>query len=498
MVRTKGKIKNKKSQSTLLDNKYNQLVRKMSIRSFEVSITECFHRYESEFIEEVFSYMKNIYYNIDKKECEQYLDPMYFMELLNYIQEYFILAGTGRKHVYEENDFIRTQFVTKLKENNVKFELLIYTSKVGFLYENISLYPDEVDFMYADVAKLITDAIFLYSQYITTYTCKFKNSEILSFVFDENHINIKYSSYPMLLKENIDLVNSSLDKGSVNPEKETKYISKITTQIHIAYSNFITRDIDSDYYAEYQGHLHIDCKYQLPFYNENVFILNKKELLKIPNDRLYATHSSGIRFEFINKEHNIDFIDMKESEKHINFNVHIINRGGMSVSLTNDELHEHYTSKKISITSNIIKIPYIIYKDNLYETTTLLEKQGTVQCLGFYPAGKENEFSLDFFIRMRNILLTCLYLAYYNPLLFKKEVTLHNRIIDKRTGYTRNSGFRIAHLKKLPTDYKASEEAVKNAKKEGFDSIPEGYTFVKASHLKSENEPDKKVIKLDI
>ena len=66
---------------------------------------------------------------------------------------------------------------------------------------------------------------------------------------------------------------------------------------------------------------------------------------------------------------------------------------------------------------------------------------------------------------------------------------------NKASGYNRSSGFRVAHLRKLPVGEKASEEAKRNAKKDGFDNIPEGYTYVRESYSVNDKE-NKKIVKI--
>ena len=90
----------------------------------------------------------------------------------------------------------------------------------------------------------------------------------------------------------------------------------------------------------------------------------------------------------------------------------------------------------------------------------------------------------SFYINSFKVVYNCLYSAFCDLKLFKDIFSFHNRAKGShKGGYTRNSGFRVAHTRRLPIGAKASAESLANAKKEGFYFIPEGHTFVKASSI---------------
>lgn len=497
--------KNKtKSKDTSLDEKYNLIIRKISILPMQSIISEICSKYEEEFVFEVLNYMKDIYYTMDKEYCDGLVDQMYFMDMINYTEELFILAFSKKINVVDEISYFRKKFVSKLKENGIKFELFIYASKVGVLYENIKLYPKNLDFLYVEIVKSITDILFLFAQYITTYNCPFKNYEIDAFDFnDDGHVDIKYTKMPMLMLEHINIVNKYLNHETRFSDKYEVYVDKMSKQIHRAYANFMSRDIDKEYYDEFVGYLNLDKPYDFQLFDENKFILNDTEIMKIPYNRMYAIPSTGIRFEFLDKEKCVEHIDMKEGKEHINFNVYVNNTGGMSTCrLLSSEIgqvdmigsgEESSLVKKEVIKSKIIKISFFIEKAELDKADTLEKKLETLRCVGYMP-NLEN-FSCLFFENIRMVIFGCIYAAYYNPNVFNNELKLFHKTNNKKDGYTRQSGYRVEHLKKLPDGQHASSQAIAFGKQLGFD-VPEGYTFVRASNLEEKEKSNKKVVKI--
>ena len=445
--------------------------------------------------------IKDIFYTLDKREAEGLVYDRYFMDILNITEEIFMLLYSERKDISEETNFYRKKIVDLYRTENLKYELYIYLNKVCFLLEQPALYGDDhIAILYGGAAKAVTDFLFAFFQYSSTYVLKYKNKKVHSFVEKEGHVEIKYEKGQLMPTEIVESLYGSIMNGEYLNEKQNKAIVTVNQSINRIYANFLSKFTNEEFYEEYKGFVVFEKQYTLPIINTEKEVPIGK-LISMPENRRYIFPSSGVRFEFLNKRTNIDYIDIVESKNIVSVNVYVINNGGINIIknyVNTDNTPEdniNYSNRDINsrerITSKVIKFPFYIKKDELKRATDEDSLYKSINVLGYMPAS--SGATEDFFYDLFKLILNCLYSSYYDLNIFKSIIKMSNKSKGYSGGEHKSNTFRIAHIRRLPEGQKASKETLLNAKKQGFENIPEGYTFVRA-HI--ENEPHKKIVKV--
>ena len=287
-------------------------------------------------------------------------------------------------------------------------------------------------------------------------------------------------------------------------EKQVAAIELVNASIHRIYSNYMSKDIHPEFFEETKGFIGLNKIYELPIVHDKEKMIPFDKLVNIPNGRKYAFSKAGVRFEFLNKEQNIDYIDMIETKDSISLNVYVINNGGFYITskvYSGAEWMVNAPNKKLGrndireVDTKLIRIPFYIRKEDLSSANTYEDMMRAVSSVGYSLVPDDNVI-VHFMVGVMTLILCCIYSAYYDLNIFKSSLRLYNKSESHKSGYNRTSGFRVAHLKRLPVGSKASEEAKQNAKKEGFDVIPDGYTFVRASYATNPDNEVKKIIKI--
>lgn len=486
------------------DEKLNLIMRRVHGRSLNILGEECLKNFTSNTIMEVINEMKNVFYEMDKREVSGFINDYYFMELLNYTEEMFMLMYSGKVNISQEMEFYRKKVVELHKKYNIRFEMYIYVNKIGVLFENYKLYPSNKGSYYSLVAKAITDLMFVFYQYASTYVLKIKNKKMKEFVKKGDNIEIKYDNANLISPEILDSTYTAIMNRLPVGEKQMAAIESVNASLHKIYSNYMSKDIHPDFFEETKGFIGLNKIYELPIVHDKEKMISFDDLVNIPNGRKYAFSKAGVRFEFLNKEQNIDYIDMIETKDSISLNVYIINNGGFYITnkvYSGAEWMINASNKKLGrndikdVDTKLIRIPFYIKKEDLSNATTYEDMIRAVNSVGYSPV-PDDDIAIHFMMSLIILILCCIYSAYYDLNIFKSSLRLYNKSTSNKLGYNRTSGFRVAHLKRLPVGSRASEEAKQNAKKEGFDVIPDGYTFVRASYATNSENEAKKIIKI--
>lgn len=500
MAKKSKKATNKEKS---IDDKLNLAMRLLHGSAVNTMGSHCVNSFSESLVMGVISEIKNIYYTMDKKEVEGLVYEGYFMELLNIVEEILFLIYSGNENISEEVQYFKKKIIDMYKAEDLKYELYIYLNKVCFLLENPLLYGETTKGrIYGNVAKIITDILFCFFLYATTFVLKHKNKKMNCFIEKDGHIEIKYENGQLLPNEIVESLYESMKTNSTLTDKQHKSFQIVFESMHRIYSNYLGRFIDDEFYEEDKGYLDVKKEYTFPIINTEREISIEK-LSQIPFNRKYAFSSSGIRFEFTNKKESIDHIDIVEKPDMFNINVFVINSGGINVVKNYVNIDDEWGARKEllknrkdinseeKVNSKIIRLPLYINKEKLKNAKDFDSIIKSFCILGYRPKPSQNtdKFYADIF----RVVLNCLYSALYDLHIFKNTFTMYNKVASNKGGYQRNSGFRVAHIRKLPKGQKISAESIQNAKKEGFVDIPEGYTFVKASIT---NETDKKVVKI--
>lgn len=493
------KKKKKLTKNRNYDDMVNRIIRLFSMKMTNVSASQCVNICSATTIEKIFTNLKDKFYVLDKREVEGLIDDTYFLEIFNYVEEIFMMIYSDKENLPECIEFYKNKIVKMHKENDIHYELFIYMSKVCFLLESEGETAIE-----RKVSSLITDALFAFYQSILTYVHKFKNYKMKEFYEKDNRVYLKYDKVKAFPEELISLIYSNLKNDILLTDKQQKLLVTYMEDLNRVYSNFSGRHINPEFYEEMRGHLSLESDYEVPLVDELERYVSIEKILDLPNGRKYAFPNSSVRFEFLNKKKCVELIDMKESKDMICFNVFIRNKGDITIKKVvndtefwGDDPSRYKKALKTlpdeKVTTSKLKLPFYIKKKDLGTINALKDIPKIVNVIGYLPI--EGNYSEILYKKLVVLVLACLYCAYCDLNLFKDEVKLYNRASDKTLGYNRSSGFRVAHLRKLPVGEKASEDAKRNARKDGFNDIPEGYTYVRETYSIKDNE-NKKIIKI--
>lgn len=347
----------------------------------------------------------------------------------------------------------------------------------------------------------------IFSLYILSFKMKFKNYYIEELKKDNDKYTLVYSKKQLLTnKEIADIL--AIDK--IRPHEQAQYYTKILINIQ---NITVTYGIKNENLKE---HLLSDI-YQLcfkskslefPFENKDSNnLLDLDDLAILPSNRKYGIFSKGIRFDFKDKSSGIDYLDMIETPTDVSFTINLKNYKEMYFLSNTDAVQyiqeivkykEEYNDDTTEILNkylkpiNQAKITLNISKDDLTAATNFTEISKSFNSVGI-SINKDSKESTGAYVNFIYISLICMYIAYYDHKLFSSSFTFKNINENERSSYKKIDSYRVAHLRKLPTGYKKSKEASLLAKKAGFDTIPEGYTFVEEHKA---NTGSKKIIKI--
>lgn len=506
----KNKKRVDKSKSKKGDDKVNLIIRLNQGENTNIFINECIKSYPLSLIKNIINQIKDVYYRMDKREVDGLVDESYFMVIFNYVEELFLTIDIDKNIDFvERSTYYRKKIVEFHKDNDIKWELFIYINKVSVLLENPRLYENEKYNTERDlkIVKAITDVLYCFYMYCFTYVEKVKNKKFKCFRKEDSHVVLEYENRIFAEPELLQGTYYAMSNRIPVTEKQYKCTASIIAEIDRIYANFVSQKINADYYKEVQGFLTHKGETKLPIVYDESKMLSEDLLNKIPFGRKYAFSSAGVRFNFLNKDDGVDYIDMVESKDSISLNVYLINDGNFYTTKRDVNGLDWVESEEIKaamdksfkkpiaekVTGKRIKIPFYMQKDSIKETDTIYDKLAYLSPIGYVP-DKSDSKSLELFTGLAKLVLCCIYCAYYDLNVFKGILNIGGRERKNNENALprhRASSFRVAHLRKLPVGRKASAESLANAKKEGFDYIEEGYTFVRAF---VPNENEKKVI----
>lgn len=490
MSKKRKKVKSKNIEKEI-DLKFNYCMKEAYKFLLTYFIVQLYSLPNKDEISEAINAIEDVYYKIDKREVEGMINEYYFMEILNYISDFLTVANISisKKDTEKLNkafDFYAEKISNILKDNDLGYELYIFSNKTCLLLCNPKLYNEEQK-KHLITIKALTDVIFAYIQYVSIRVLKIKNNEIIEFAEKNEKIVIKYGKNRAFSNNLVMSIYESLATCTEKSVCKNELVIKTCKSLDKIYSDFLSRNIDKEFHSELSGYLYFTKKYNIPIVTTSKVV--KDDLLKLPNDRKYSYSSVGIRFVFLDENSSVEYIDMIEKKDVINFNVFLKNEGGLFMSDYGDT---ELSDKSKEIIAPKFRLPFLVYKKYLAEANDVKDLIDNVSSIG-YSIGND-DISINQSIAIRLLVLNCLYCAYYDYNMFNNSIRISERnIYSKKGDSSRKSGFRVGYIRKLPLGSNMSDMAKENARKEGFTSIPEGYTFVKSTYIGND---DKKIIKI--
>lgn len=486
MAKKKKKDNKKKSQS------FSQTIRNFTLFLIKRRVYESNKTLKENEIFELTSILKEWYLDINGEFVLNYVDYLSFCNLIDYVNDIYMIAKNTSEHDFNKQfKIIRDKFLEKFPTKDTGIEYFLAINRLCSIFDRTSSKPD-IDLY--DKIEPLTFTIFIMSLNLSASFYKLENKKIKEFVEKEpNKVVIKYSNEKFISDEELKNINYCYLSDNINHDV-LKFQSKLFLNIDNAFEKFMIKDVEDEFKDINSSAIRIAKDYSTsPFFRDNKCLIPPEEISKIPNDRRYLCPEGGIKFEIINKDLNIDSIEMIEKKDKFLFNIYLINKGGIYISkgtrtssLDDEDIEKPRPDEK-EYTDKILKIPFIISKEKFTENwhfDEILHEKMSVKIRLTIPFQQSASFTYT--------LLCCIYLAYYDPFRFKGNIRMYNLRRNKKGGYERTDGFRIAHLRKLPEGYNCSKEAKLEAIKAGFNNIPEGYTFVSASNGKDNKNTKKK------
>lgn len=374
-----------------------------------------------------------------------------------------------------------------------------------FLNENLREVPENINMK---CVQSICANLSVFSLYILSFKIKLKNYYIQELKKDNDKYTLVYSTKPLLTNKEVIYIENIENK--ISYEQTQCYIKILMNIQNVTLGYGANNESVKEYILSDIYQLIFKSKsLTYPFENDNSNNpIELDDLAILPSNRKYGIFPEGIRFDFKNKSCGIDYLDMTETTKDITFTINLKNYNemySMSKADTVKYMQESvkYKRKYNDDTTEILnkylkpineaKITLNIRKDDLIAATNFIDITKSFNSIGT-SINKDTRESNGAYLNFIYISLVCMYIAYYDHKLFSSSFTFKDINENKRENYKRTDSYRVAHLRKLPTGYKKSEEASLLAKKAGFDMIPEGYTFVEEH--KPTNSSSKKIIKL--
>ena len=440
-----------------------------------------------------FQMIKDSYVCCKDEYIEEKLSHMEYCTFINYIQDVYIAGLYSPDKVTPMLKAIKDKIIEPKKSKGSEWDFFVCVNRIGVATDVAMGRKGMISYI-----NDITMVIMLYSIYITTYLTKIKNRLIYDLYDDGDIIKARFSSTTFLTNEE---VNNLCNFSEYNRPKNIHLtVQKLVSEYDVKSSDYSVGEIAKEYLSKetvgaafrikgYMG--------EFPFANYDESVISVDKLNKLPNDRLYVIPSAGVRFEFFDKTKNIDSLEMKESKGRVLFCVNLVNSSCLYYStgvcsddnLTSESIDSYRYTKDIF--KMIFMVPVEILKDDIDLNKIVLDSKYVT----FTPI-ITNDKERSQFAKIVYTCLCCMYAAYYNPKMFSDTFKMYTINRKEKGGYNREESFRIAHLRKLPKGYNMSKEASDLAKKFGFNYIPKGYTFVRASNVDKEPD-DKKIIKVN-
>lgn len=494
----------KKVAGKSIKQKYNALVRKHCISIMKGIGYYLNSSVEEEVILELLLNIKNVYRKLSKSKYSCMIDESIFMNLLNTSEDVILLFYIQNINIEKEIEFLKNKMVNSLNQKGIHYDMLLYTEYMCKIIKRQFSDNDSV-YKYNVETLAVGDLLLFFARYISSYIEPFKNYKMINYYkTDEKFIKISYSKEQIFNEHEIDylrncFINNKLEL--LDDCKLTHLELRLREQFNFVFEAYHKKDMAKEFKVEYSGVLSILKNYTFPLIHNEKYIIDKDLFSKFPKERLYAQSKSGTRFEFLNKNQDIVYIDLIEDTNYIYSTVCVKNNGGLILSnkyksecelykvALDLDLSNQYQEQNIE--KEYLKIIFCLDKEDYINNIKYDNKSGHIKCLN-YNMGNEGESS-NFFNSLGILLWTCIYMIYYNPNLYKEEVKLFSRIHDKTTGQTRQIEYRVPYLRKLPYNNVASKTALERAKKANF-IVPEGYTFVQ--EVDKKKEQPKKIIKI--
>lgn len=421
------------------------------------------------------------------------LSYLEYCTFTNYIQDVYIAGTYSEDRIMPMLKAIKNKIVESEKTKGSEWDFFVCVNRIGTVTD-ITMRRKGIGGSIED----ITSIMMLYSIYITTYLTKVKNKMLYDLYDDENTIKAKFGPKALLTNEEVEGLCSFTEYNIT--KNVNSAIQKIVSEYDIKSNDYTVGGIAKEYISKEAVSCSIRIKGDMgdfPFANCDENLISIDKLNKLPDNRLYVIPSAGVRFEFIDKSKNIDSIEMKESKGRILFCINLINNGFIyyAEGINSDRLLVSESIESYKYDKDIFKIPIMIPIDALKGGIDLNEILLNCKYITLTPIISNSEERYQF-MKIAYTCLCCMYAAYYNPKMFSDTFKMYTINRKEKGGYNREESFRIAHLRKLPKGYNMSKEASDLAKKFGFDYIPKGYTFVRASNVDREPD-DKKIIKVN-
>ena len=485
--------KNKTSKKK--EPNFNHLMRKLSYATL-MSFMYMLSQEDEATIENLFLIYTELY---EEEEEERPAYSMYYKSVINTMKDIIYLKNINISKCIEYSKTIlnkEVKYAISLFSENIKLGFYLYTLSIGGkiiekVKENYEVYEE-------NVRRLVYCCTML-SEYIVSYVYKFRNKQFKSLIRNGEIFEIEYKSINLLYDEEIEYLMQKIKKreSTESDIKFSKISYKITNEMNQLIYWYANDDNGIVGHNKYLGYLYASYDIKIPLVSlVKPIPLSHENFNEITTKRKYAIHSSGVNFNFLNKE-SVDIIEMYEDLDNIYFIVHMIND---KIKFTDESISDReclnfvasdYMYEKKVLSNNRVKLEFkcnksILAKNDGWSKVTSIRVSN-------FNIDSEDKASYIFIMTIKTLLLVCIYIAFCNPYKFKKQVLMERREF-KKSGSKRDLDYRIGYLRLLPEGYKMSDEARLNARKKGFLYIPDGYTFVR--EVKPENAK-KKVIDIE-
>lgn len=504
MKKKNKKIKKVKKSMTFIQ-KYNYLLKNMYIKLLANTFNRFFGNKELSNIIEYFDYIKDVYYDLSEMaEVADYNTNPQYITVIDYIQDMYI-SLLNYSELFETKDVLmktKDSIIEFLKDETSMLNTILSSCKISgivlgsceeIIPKNITNYDSTL------MRRIISFTNFMI-QFSSFYIIKYKNLYIKKLDIHMNKISIVYDSKLLVDEKTIDSLIKLIAKPILS-DSEKLYYRKTTDIIDALAQPFtdFTNNADIYEFISSSQQVYIDNNLDnIPFKNTDKFQLTDDTLLDIVDNRKYIIPKCGVCIDILDKNYDIDRIEVKEDTYNIHMCLYLNNNGNLfnleHTQSFNDNLQAIIDKQLRNGLINNRPIESKTVKLYISINKYLLNKQLFEAAYNFPIIDASNKaLALD------NLYITCyscLYLLYCNPYIYKKVTRLYNLKKEHAKGYTKEAFYRVGFLRKLPKGYKMSTEARNNALQEGFINVPRGYTFVRASNLELADKSEMRVIKI--
>lgn len=448
----KGKSKNKEKKQTFnafLKDRYFAII----LGNFEKIYSTL--DYESQ-LNLVYAY-KDLYLNFiselnDTKFLAEEIDVLNF---LGYIEELFLIQSLKKSEYSTIIKKIRNKIVEYMKKTNSCLQLVLTINKAT---KYINLEGDK---------NLILFQIMLtyFISYCSCYVVTYKNRVVKDIVMLEDRtLNIDYTATPYLSEIEMEkVVSKECSKNLLDSiiYKATSFTKTFLLGSVLDVESILNLSTPIQFKSEVRN---------FPLKNNGSYLIDDSFLFNFYNLRKYAIPYTGVVLDVIDTTKDVERITVNENE--LNFVVII------HLKINENVIVESFNYKKT--------FPIVCYVSKTFNIEN--------------PSG--NDFILANQFLFNAPIKDILYLALasiYVVICDTKIMLSHFRVSERNKSThlkTRESGYRVGHIRRLSGNSKMSKEAFQNAKREGFSYIPEGYTFVRSSGIDKLHSDSPKTIKI--